>query len=204
LRRRPAPRRADAVGRGDLPGLAGARARPLRAARRVVHRRGQPRVHHARRGLRHAGRVHIGHCGGDAGEPGQPGRSDGWRGHPRTGSGRADPGPTRGEPGRTRRGPHHADRLTVTSVDKVLSDPAEILVGMDEGYRIFVEAWDPSYGTPMDADSGPTGESTAQLVLDVELPAGAWTPLTAPPQTRAPSVVLLVDGVLRTDAWLWI
>ena len=85
-----------------------------------------------------------------------------------------------------------------------VSDPAEILVGMDEGYRIFVEAWDPSYGTPMDADSGPTGESTAQLVLDVELPAGAWTPLTAPPQTRAPSVVLLVDGVLRTDAWLWI
>jgi hypothetical protein len=74
-----------------------------------------------------------------------------------------------------------------------------------DGYRVYVEAWDPSYGTPVDAsDGGPTGESTAQLVLDVEAPPGAWGPLTPPPQTRAPSVVLLVDGVMRTDAWLWI
>jgi hypothetical protein len=80
----------------------------------------------------------------------------------------------------------------------------------DDGYRIYVEAWDPSYGIPVDtldsglADLSPAGESTAQLVLDVEAPPGAWGPLSPPPQTRAPSVVLLVDGVLRTDAWLWI
>src|SRR5689334_20601683 len=60
----------------------------------------------------------------------------------------------------------------------ILSDPAEILVAMtaDDGYRIYVEAWDPSYGTPVDmleaglADGSPAGESTAQLVLDVEAP----------------------------------
>jgi hypothetical protein len=80
----------------------------------------------------------------------------------------------------------------------------------DDGYRIYVEAWDPSYGTPVDmleaglSDGSPAGESTAQLVLDVEAPPGAWGPLSPPPQVRAPSVVLLVDGVLRTDAWLWI
>src|SRR5215468_7951257 len=80
----------------------------------------------------------------------------------------------------------------------------------DGGYRFYVEARDPSDGTPLDvadgglAEVGPAGESTAQLVLDVELAPGAWGPLTPPPQTRAPAVVLLVDGVLRTDAWLWI
>src|SRR5215831_2685614 len=60
---------------------------------------------------------------------------------------------------------------------QVLSDPAEILVRMtsDDGYRIYVE-----------------------------VPPAAWGPRTPPPQTRAPSIVLLVDGVLRTDAWLWI
>lgn len=74
-----------------------------------------------------------------------------------------------------------------------------------DGYRIFVEAWDPSYGVPLDAaDTGPTGESSAQLGLEVELAVGAWGPLSPPPVTRAPSVVLLVDGVLRTDAWLWV
>jgi hypothetical protein len=75
----------------------------------------------------------------------------------------------------------------------------------EDGYRIFVEAWDPSYGVPLDAaETGPTGESSAQLGLDVELAVGAWGPLSPPPSTRAPSVVLLVDGVLRTDAWLWV
>ena len=32
-----------------------------------------------------------------------------------------------------------------------VSEPAEILLAMDDGYRIFVEAWDPSYGTPLDS-----------------------------------------------------
>jgi hypothetical protein len=38
---------------------------------------------------------------------------------------------------------------------------------------------------------------------DVERPAAAWQPLAAPPDARAPDVVLLVDGVRRNDAGLW-
>ena len=101
-RRRAAPRRAHAVRRGDVPGVAGPGAGAVRAARRVVDRGGQPGVDHAGRGLRHAGRGHPGHGRRHAGEPGRPGRPDGRRGHPRAGAGRTDPGPVRGEPGRPR------------------------------------------------------------------------------------------------------
>jgi hypothetical protein len=70
--------------------------------------------------------------------------------------------------------------------------------------RLYVDSWDPSYGSAFDpAESGPTGESTAQLKTDIELPPGGWRPIAAPADTRAPGLVLLVDGVRRIDARIW-
>jgi hypothetical protein len=70
--------------------------------------------------------------------------------------------------------------------------------------RFWVDAWDPSYATAVDEEeSGPARESTAQLNLDVEVPAAAWAAMPAPPDLRAPDTVLLVDGVRRRDAVVW-
>jgi hypothetical protein len=71
--------------------------------------------------------------------------------------------------------------------------------------RFYVDAWDPAYGSGLDLpESGPTEQSSAQLVVDVEVPADSWRPLAAPPDLRAPRVVLLVDGVRRVDARVWV
>jgi hypothetical protein len=71
--------------------------------------------------------------------------------------------------------------------------------------RYSVEPWSPSFGSPNQLDgSDPTSRSTAELKLDVELPAHSWRPLPPAPHAEAPEVVLLVDGVRRIDAYLWI
>jgi hypothetical protein len=71
--------------------------------------------------------------------------------------------------------------------------------------RVDVDAWDPAYGTGFDpGDSGPGGHSSAKLDVSVEVPADSWRPLVAPPDVRAPEVVLLVDGVRRIDAGIWL
>ena len=71
--------------------------------------------------------------------------------------------------------------------------------------RLFVDAWDPGYGSAFEpADGGgPAAPSSAQLDAGVELPADAWRPLSPPADLRAPDVVLLVDGVRRNDARVW-
>ncbi|MFB9238030.1 hypothetical protein ACFFWC_21150 [Plantactinospora siamensis] len=70
--------------------------------------------------------------------------------------------------------------------------------------RLFVDAWDPAYGASFEAaPAGPAAPSSAQVDPDVEVPAAAWRPLTAPGDVRAPDVVLLVDGVRRIDAGMW-
>jgi len=68
-----------------------------------------------------------------------------------------------------------------------------------------IDDWEPSFGAAFDAAApeGPAAPSSAHVETDVELPASAWRPLTAPPHVRAPDVVLLVDGVRRNDALLW-
>src|SRR5262245_38623126 len=77
--------------------------------------------------------------------------------------------------------------------------------GSAETVRLYVDAWDPSYGTGLDADeAAPTAQSSAQLDLDVELPADSWRPLAPAPDVRAPATVLLVDGVRRADARIWV
>lgn len=71
--------------------------------------------------------------------------------------------------------------------------------------RWHIDAWDPGYGTGLDADagSGPATESTAQLDPNVELDAEAWSARVPPADLRAPDVVFLVDGVRRIDARVW-
>jgi hypothetical protein len=70
---------------------------------------------------------------------------------------------------------------------------------------MFVDAWDPSYGSAFvggDSD-GPAAPSSAQVDTDAEVPAARWAPIDVHPGVRCPDVVLLVDGVRRNDASLW-
>jgi hypothetical protein len=71
------------------------------------------------------------------------------------------------------------------------------------GMRFYVDAWDPSYGASADADIY-LGESTANLVLDVETDADKWQPVDAPSGVTMPAAVLFVDGVRRIDARVWV
>jgi hypothetical protein len=69
-----------------------------------------------------------------------------------------------------------------------------------------VDPWDPGYGMAfgeeMSADAG--RESTAELNLDLELPADQWRPLTPDPARPSPDTVLFLDGVRRIDARVWV
>jgi len=71
---------------------------------------------------------------------------------------------------------------------------------------MFVDAWDPSYGSSFEGGGdgdGPASASTAQVDVDAEVPAAEWAPIDVRPGVRSPDVVLLVDGVRRNDAGLW-
>jgi len=71
-----------------------------------------------------------------------------------------------------------------------------------------VDPWDPGYGQAFadDAEDGGValGESTAELNLDLELPAGQWRPVDPDPGTAVPERVLFLDGVRRIDARVWV
>ena len=71
--------------------------------------------------------------------------------------------------------------------------------------RMFVDAWDPSYGSSFEGggEDGPASQSSAQVDTDVEVPAAEWAPIDVSPSVRRPDVVFLVDGVRRNDAGLW-
>jgi len=71
--------------------------------------------------------------------------------------------------------------------------------------RMYVDAWDPSYGSSFEGGDGdgPASASSAQVDTDVEVPAADWAPIDVPAGVRCPDVVLLVDGVRRNDAGLW-
>lgn len=72
--------------------------------------------------------------------------------------------------------------------------------------KLHVDAWDPAYGLSFEAGeaSGPQSQSSAQVQPDVELPAAAWRPVDAPAGLRPPGTVLVVDGVQRIDARVWV
>ncbi len=68
--------------------------------------------------------------------------------------------------------------------------------------RVVVEAWDPSYGSPVEGEA--MAESTAEVNLGVEVAPGAWAPRPPAPGTAMPDVVVFVDGVRRVDARVWV
>ena len=71
--------------------------------------------------------------------------------------------------------------------------------------KFHVDAWNPGFGSSVEAaDRGPAESSTAKLDTNIEVDANKWQPIDPPAGLRAPERVLLVDGVRRTDARLWI
>jgi hypothetical protein len=75
-----------------------------------------------------------------------------------------------------------------------------------DGSSFSVDPWDPSYGLAYADDMAAEGrpESTAELDLDLELPAGRWRPLTPDPGLAKPGTLLFLDGVRRIDARVWV
>ena len=69
-----------------------------------------------------------------------------------------------------------------------------------------VDPWDPSYGVAFGEEmtGDPLRESTAELNLDLEVPADRWQPLTADDDDPVPSTILFLDGVRRIDARVWL
>ena len=69
-----------------------------------------------------------------------------------------------------------------------------------------VDPWDPGYGLAFaeEAAGEALAASTAELDLDLELPAGQWRPLDADPAPALPATLLFLDGVRRIDARVWV
>jgi hypothetical protein len=68
--------------------------------------------------------------------------------------------------------------------------------------RWSIESWDPSYGIPGEAAA--LEESSADVVVDVEVPPGEWAPRDVPAAIARPATIVFVDGVRRVDARAWI
>jgi hypothetical protein len=66
--------------------------------------------------------------------------------------------------------------------------------------RLVVDPWDPSYLSP-DTDS--LESSRPEVIVDTEYPAGAWAPVPGRADD-APSEVVVVDGVRRIEARVWV
>ena len=68
-----------------------------------------------------------------------------------------------------------------------------------------VDPWDPGYGAAFgDESGGALEESTAELGLDLELPAAGWHPIDPDRSARPPGTLLFLDGVRRIDARIWV
>ena len=69
-----------------------------------------------------------------------------------------------------------------------------------------VDPWDPGYGLAFAEEAAAEGlaESSAQLNLDLEVPAANWRPLSPDPGAPLPRTVLFADGVRRIDARIWV
>jgi hypothetical protein len=73
-----------------------------------------------------------------------------------------------------------------------------------------VDPWDPGYGLAFSDEGGGSdgggglAESSAELDLDLELPARGWRPIGPDPSAPVPATLLFLDGVRRIDAWIWV
>jgi hypothetical protein len=69
-----------------------------------------------------------------------------------------------------------------------------------------VEPWDPGYGQAVstDLDGDALEASSAELNLDLEVPAASWKPVDPSPAGRLPGMVVFLDGVRRIDARVWV
>jgi hypothetical protein len=83
---------------------------------------------------------------------------------------------------------------------------AAAAAGTPTAITFSVDPWDPGYGMAFGEEMGADGrpESTAELQLDLEVPADQWQPLTPDPTVPAPPTVLFLDGVRRIDARVWV
>jgi hypothetical protein len=70
------------------------------------------------------------------------------------------------------------------------------------GMQFTIDAWDPGYGSSMEAEE--LGRSQAEVELNVEVPEDEWAPIDPTPPPSPPEAVLFVDGVRRIDARVWI
>lgn len=67
--------------------------------------------------------------------------------------------------------------------------------------RFSIDPWDPSYGSSNDLD--PAEASTAQVDVDIEVPARGWAPVR-PDGSRTAERLVFIDGVRRVEAHVWI
>jgi hypothetical protein len=74
------------------------------------------------------------------------------------------------------------------------------------GVTFTVDPWDPGYGMAFgeEMNGDALQESSAELNLDLEIPADQWRPLWPVPAPRLPGAVLFLDGVRRIDARIWV
>lgn len=71
---------------------------------------------------------------------------------------------------------------------------------------VTVDPWDPGYAAAVasEALTDPEENSTAELHLDVETPASQWAPVEPDTDTESLEAVLVLDGVRRIDARIWV
>jgi hypothetical protein len=69
--------------------------------------------------------------------------------------------------------------------------------------RFTVDGWDPSYGASLDLEDY-LQESTANVQVDLEVPAGRWHAIDPRANLPVPGAMLFVDGVRRIEAQVWI
>jgi len=69
--------------------------------------------------------------------------------------------------------------------------------------RFTVDGWDPSYGASLDLEDS-LAESTANVQVELEVPASQWRAIDARADRSPPGAMLFVDGVRRIEAQVWI
>ncbi|MGH9186657.1 MAG: hypothetical protein ACRD0U_12720, partial [Acidimicrobiales bacterium] len=68
--------------------------------------------------------------------------------------------------------------------------------------RFAVDAWDPEYGSATNGRA--LVESDVPTQIEAEVPAAAWAPRAVPATVTPPPTLLVVDGVRRIEARVWV